>query len=56
MYAAWHYQSSQLTSQLSIGWNHSSTGWYYTGNVSVYRPALVIVPYNAEPHHRNYSE
>ena len=63
----WHYtreltittlsvQPVNFTVKLGIGWNHNSTGWYYTGNVSVDSPALVILPYNVEPRHGNYSE
>ena len=63
----WHYtreltittlsvQSVNFTVELGIGWNHNSTGWYYTGNVSVNSPAIVILPDNVEPHHGNYSE
>ena len=63
----WHYtreltittlsvQPVTFTVELGIGWNHNSTGWYYTGNVSVDSPALVILPYNVAPRHGNYSE
>ena len=63
----WHYrreltittlsvQPVNFTVELGIGWNHNSTSWYYTGNVSVDSPALVILPNNVEPHHGNYSE
>ena len=63
----WHYrreltittlsvQPVNFTVELGIGWNHNSTGWYYTGNVSVNSPALVILPDNVEPRHGNYSE
>ena len=49
-------QPVNFTVELGIGWNHNSTGWYYTGNVSVDSPALVILPDNVEPRHGNYSE
>ena len=49
-------QSVNFTAELGNGWNHSSTGWYYIGNVSVDSPALVILPYNFEPHRGNYTE
>ena len=49
-------QPVNFTVELGIGWNHSSTGWYYTGNVSVDSPALIILPDNVEPRHGNYSE
>ena len=63
----WHYtreltittqsvQPVNFTVELGIWWNHSSTGWYYTGNVSVGSPALIILPDNVEPRHGNYSE
>ena len=63
----WHYtrkltittlsvQPVNFTVEIGIGWNHSSTGWYYTGNVSVDSPALVILPNNVVPRHGNYSE
>ena len=45
-----------VTFTVDIGWNHGSTGWYYTGKVSVDSPALVILPDNIEPRHGNYSE
>ena len=49
-------QPVNFTVELGIGWNNNSTGWYYTGNVSVDSPALVILPNNVVPRHGNYSE
>ena len=65
--SSWHYrreltittlsfQPVNFTVELGIGWNHSSTGWYYTGNVSVDSPAFVILPNNVEPRHGYNSE
>ena len=49
-------QPVNFTIELGTGWNHNSTGWYYTGSVSVDSPALVILPDNVVPRHGNYSE
>ena len=49
-------QPVNFTVELGIGWNHDSTGWYYTGNVSVDSPALVTLPYNAVPRHGSFSD
>ena len=49
-------QPVTFTVELGIGWNHDSTGWYYTGKVSVDSPAIVILPDNVEPSNGNYSE
>ena len=49
-------QPVNFTVELGIGWNHDSTGWYYTGNVSVDSPALVTLPYNVVPRHGSYSD